>query len=60
MPETAQRAPMVGVLVDFAHALRAAGLPVGTGEATNRSAPSRSQATAAPTMSAIESAAPTS
>ena len=34
--------------------------PVGTGEATSRSAPSRSQPTAAPTMSAIESAAPTS
>ena len=35
-------------------------VPVGTGEATMRSTPSRSQPTAAPTMSAIESAAPTS
>ena len=35
-------------------------MPVGTGEATRRSTPSRSQPTAAPTMSAIESAAPTS
>ena len=34
--------------------------PVGTGEATSRSTPSRSQPTAVPTMSAIESAAPTS
>jgi len=32
--------------------------PVGTGEATTRSTPNRSQPTAAPTMSAIESAAP--
>ena len=35
-------------------------VPVGTGEATRRSTPSRSQPTAVPTMSAIESAAPTS
>ena len=35
-------------------------LPVGTGEATTRSTPNRSQPTAAPTISAIESAAPSS
>ena len=41
-------------------AIRTRPLPVGTGEATSRSTPSRSQPTAVPTMSAIESAAPTS
>ena len=35
-------------------------VPVGTAEATIRSAPSKSQPIAAPTMSAIESTAPTS
>ena len=35
-------------------------MPVGTGEATAHSMPSRSQPTAVPTTSAIESAAPTS
>ncbi len=35
-------------------------VPVGTGDATIRSTPSRSQPTEAPTMSAIASAAPTS
>ena len=41
-------------------AMRTRPVPVATGEATIRSAPNRSQPTAAPTMSAIESAAPTS
>ena len=41
-------------------AMRMRPVPVGTAEATSRSTPSRSQPTAVPTMSAIESAAPTS